>query len=345
MTIFSTLKRQRYKYGSRIRNLIYHFRSAEWSILQEYQSAKNGKKNLPWLALIYSSWVHGTSFADYYRYRFFEKNKSERSRFITTSLRHELTLQLNDPVFAEILRDKVRFSQHFRDLLGREAWTWSEVKAQPHSHCPPRLVIKHRRGQQGEKIYFPEAFINWSQVWEWALTHLDEPENYLFEAWLNQHPVLAALNPESVNTIRLVTCLNASEVDIWCMALRVGAGPGTDHFSNGGLGIALSSEGFLLPPAVRKNPFSEVCERHPITGHMLSGFQLPYVEEIKALARQSALRIPQVRSVGWDIAVRPEGPCLIEGNNNWGAHVIQIPRNIGLRHLADEVCDMYLVYD
>ena len=34
---------------------------------------------------------------------------------------------------------------------------------------------------------------------------------------------------------------------------------------------------------------------------------------------------PDFPSVGWDIAIAPTGPILIEGNHNWGAVLAQQP--------------------
>lgn len=39
------------------------------------------------------------------------------------------------------------------------------------------------------------------------------------------------------------------------------------------------------------------------------------IEEAKALACQAALEIPEVGHVGWDMAIGPDGPAIIEGND------------------------------
>ncbi|PKL74890.1 MAG: hexapeptide transferase, partial [Candidatus Melainabacteria bacterium HGW-Melainabacteria-1] len=252
------------RYTSRWRNLRYHLRTAEWETLREYQHSWSGSQRLPWLALLRSSWQHGTSFADYYRYRFFEKTPVQRRSYITTSLRHELTRQLNDPNSAELLKDKACFKLHFADLLGREIWSWSELQQLDPALQPPRLVLKPRWGQQGEGILFPENFASWVQARHWIQAQLQDPDRYVFEAYIVQHPALAALNPSSLNTLRVVTCLQADQVEIWALALRIGTRPGTDNFSNGGLGLEISLDGVLLPPAVKKNPFAPPCLVHPV---------------------------------------------------------------------------------
>jgi D-alanine-D-alanine ligase-like ATP-grasp enzyme len=43
-------------------------------------------------------------------------------------------------------------------------------------------------------------------------------------------------------------------------------------------------------------------------------FQIPFYQEAKKLAVEAATRVPQLRVVGWDVAIQADGPILIEGN-------------------------------
>ncbi len=46
-------------------------------------------------------------------------------------------------------------------------------------------------------------------------------------------------------------------------------------------------------------------------------------------------------SIGWDIAFSPEGPVIIEGNENWGVDVLQLT-NGGVKYLFDDYIDPVL---
>lgn len=54
------------------------------------------------------------------------------------------------------------------------------------------------------------------------------------------------------------------------------------------------------------------------------------------------MRIPKVRSIGWDVAITETGPYMLEGNDNWCMTLFQLPGGEGLRHLANSVCNMFL---
>ena len=67
-------------------------------------------------------------------------------------------------------------------------------------------------------------------------------------------------------------------------------------------------------------------ERHPDTGVMIRGFQIPNWVELLHFTEEAAMHYP-MKYVGWDIALTPEGPALIEGNVHWpGGNIIQFDR-------------------
>ena len=55
--------------------------------------------------------------------------------------------------------------------------------------------------------------------------------------------------------------------------------------------------------------FNQKCE--------IEGTKLPCWEEICDLAVSVAPHFLPMRSIGWDIALTPEGPKIVEGNARW----------------------------
>jgi hypothetical protein len=56
---------------------------------------------------------------------------------------------------------------------------------------------------------------------------------------------------------------------------------------------------------------------HPRTGLAFDGFSIPWWEEACSLVRRAARLFLPLRTIGWDVALTPDGPVLVEGNNFW----------------------------
>lgn len=145
---------------------------------------------------------------------------------------------------------------------------------------------------------------------------------YLLQERVEQHPALAALHPASLNTVRLVTVLRDGHAEPVVACLRVGArGALVDNWAAGGLIVGLDIEtGALFGKGIRKPPAvggGAVFDRHPDTGVQFDGYALPYVPAALDLARRFHRDMGGPRSIGWDLAFTPTGPCIIEGNSHW----------------------------
>ena len=60
-----------------------------------------------------------------------------------------------------------------------------------------------------------------------------------------------------------------------------------------------------------------VVGNHPVSGNPFNGFVIPYWTQVLELAKRAALMALPVHTIGWDIAITAQGPCLIEGNIWW----------------------------
>lgn len=63
---------------------------------------------------------------------------------------------------------------------------------------------------------------------------------------------------------------------------------------------------------------------HPDSDLALQGHQLPHWPDAIALVtRAHRTAFPRFVSLGWDVALTPDGPVLIEANAGWGAEIMQ----------------------
>ena len=70
--------------------------------------------------------------------------------------------------------------------------------------------------------------------------------------------------------------------------------------------------GIIKFPAMDKK--KNIYYEHPMTKTKIVGFKIPKYKEAIKLVKIAAKVIPEIRYVGWDIAITKDGPVIMEGN-------------------------------
>ena len=83
------------------------------------------------------------------------------------------------------------------------------------------------------------------------------------------------------------------------------------------MAVGINPDGKLMKYGFQHAELGGRNEKHPITGDIFEGYQLPYWKEVIELVKTSHKAIIGLQSIGWDVAITPSGPVLIEGNDNW----------------------------
>jgi hypothetical protein len=101
----------------------------------------------------------------------------------------------------------------------------------------------------------------------------------------------------------------------------------TDNFSISGIAAPVDLATGRLGPGVRADPRLIIAPvaTHPDTGAAIAEAALPWWQEAAALALAAHAKLPAMACVGWDVALTPEGPVLIEANWAPGARLAQAP--------------------
>jgi hypothetical protein len=146
---------------------------------------------------------------------------------------------------------------------------------------------------------------------------------------LRNHPDLAPLASESLITIRAVTCLDERQQPELVLAyLRVLAKlepdwPVKKPISEYAAAVDLTDGMLSAMTGDKPECLSQWHERHPVTGAAITGRSVPCWSAVAALAER-AHRVTRDRVlVGWDIAITPAGPLLLEGNSYPDVHYPQ----------------------
>ncbi|HEU4630925.1 MAG TPA: sugar-transfer associated ATP-grasp domain-containing protein [Gemmatimonadaceae bacterium] len=166
------------------------------------------------------------------------------------------------------------------------------------------------------------------------LTEASRTQGVLLQEQLRNHPALAPIASATLSTVRVLTLRGLDDVVRVVLAVAkipVGNAP-TDHMKYGGLAAPVELATGRLQRAIAKSKTAYVapCERHPDSGAVLEGFQLPHWERVLQLAVRAHELLPRIVCVGWDVAILESGPIIIEGNDNPGHTSSQLPTGVAL---------------
>ncbi len=261
---------------------------------------------------------YGIGYLDYHTFGFAHlKDRHTRSTFMTMNDNLRLIAAVNNQDRRELFENKLLFDRAFPDAIGRAFLgleDCSEEEFRSFAAGKGRIFVKTLGGFGGlgvKAVDLPEDPEQLPQL----LQSLRAEGYGLAEEAIRQHEGMSALCAASVNTIRMVTLIDGSGTPHLMYALvRMGMGSAAvDNISSGGMYSPLSAEGVITAPAFCDKT-GETYGVHPASGTKLVGYQIPKFEEAKALVLKTALRIPDVRYVGWDVAISQGGPVLVEGN-------------------------------
>jgi len=146
---------------------------------------------------------------------------------------------------------------------------------------------------------------------------------------LRNHPALADMASESLITIRAVTCLDEKlRPELVLAYLRVLTKlepdwpvewPITEYAS----AIDLRTGRLSAMTGDQPESLWRWHEHHPVTGALVTGRPVPCWDQVVALAEQAHRLTSDRVLVGWDIAITPQGPTLLEGNSYPDVHYPQ----------------------
>ena len=172
------------------------------------------------------------------------------------------------------------------------------------------------------KFYYENKIID-------ATVFFERKHRYLIqEAIKRQHPAISKIHSKAINTLRVVTVYNEKkdEIEHFSTVLRVGKGDNqVDNWAAGGLSIGVDAEkGVLRKYGFYKPGHGTKAIEHPDSHIIFENYRIPYLKEAIEQAISFHRHLYGIHSIGWDIAITEEGPCFVEGNDNWEISLMQI---------------------
>ena len=285
---------------------------------------------------------YNVGYMEYNLFHFVDKSQEERDTYITFNQSQALFRMLNNRDYMDTFDNKLKFDKAFSKYLGREFidaahCSFSEFK----KYCKGKKEIfcKPVSSCSGKGIYKSIKIDKDTDIKE---LHQFMIDNDLFcEDTIEQHKTMKKLHEESINTIRVVTVLKDNKAYVMYTLVRIGIGDmKVDNVGSGGIYTVLSDDGVIVSPAWSDKTIT-TYDKHPTNGINLIGFKIPMFNKVLDLCKKAALVEPHIRYVGWDVAITPDGPVLVEGNQLPGYDMAQnyfaSGKTVGLRPKFEEL--------
>lgn len=262
---------------------------------------------------------------------------------------------LNPPGWAPLLKNKDLFYRYSAALgipipqlyavIQRSAPGWSPMgcpirtqddwKAFFERHLPTEFAVKPAieaygkgfntyRKMDGGYVDASHARLEFSDLYN-ALVSAGH-DRYVIQERLQSHSELIRLSgTEALQTVRMITLVDsASDVHVLHAHLKViEADEVVDTLIvglTGNIEAPVDLESGRLKSANRIPDTGTgvvTIEVHPKTRIPFAEFALPFWPQAHDLVQQAAVHFLPVRTIGWDVALTPAGPVIVEGNVWW----------------------------
>ena len=153
-------------------------------------------------------------------------------------------------------------------------------------------------------------------------------QDFFFEKQIIQESVLSQFNPDTVNTIRVLTWRDK----VISAAVRFGGkGSFVDNTAKGGVAVSLDIvTGKLQSYGMREYDLTRYTE-HPDSHLKFENVFVTQWFDVKNLVEKTLKYLPYYNSVGFDVATTINGPVIIEINTGAGIYLSQMGKDRGLK--------------
>jgi len=313
----------------------------KFRLFLDHTVKQTGKSKAAVLAdVVVSVFKYNISILEYFQFRFFEKNDTEREKWAGTGYMYEYQLLMNPKSARGILDDKTKFYKSYAKFFVHAVADIADLKSRPElvkqllENPSGKIVFKAADGKCGVGVEILPALDFTAST----IVPFMEKNNFdLVEEFIIQHPKLQQLSPSAVNTVRIFTQLNdKNEVEILGSRQRISVNSPVDNMAAGNMAAPIDeSTGKVSGVAVYSDITKHDQARHPVTSVDIVGFEIPFWNEILEMVGEAALLHPENRSIGWDIVVTEKGPGFIEGNHDWCKLLWQLPEKRGMKSVLE----------
>ena len=274
------------------------------------------------LDMYFNILTRGIGYTDYFRGNYYNLTSKEKDTFVTTKSFYKLISYLNDDKYEIVLHDKILFNTIFKKYLKREfidlrETSLEEFKTFLNSHKVVFAKDPVGYGGHGITKITVSKEKDLKKLYEKLLTQ----KQYLIEEEIVQSKEVNEINPNVVCSLRICTLYKDGKVYLVGNAFRINQDESEIIGCTNDLYFSLGKDGKIDSNVI--DDYGKIYEEHPLTHKKFKEVKIPDVKEAFLMCQEAALKLPQVRYIGWDIAFTDNGPVMVEGNEYPGYGILQ----------------------
>jgi len=194
--------------------LIYYIKQLDFPKFRKFLAFATTKSDSSKTTILFDAFIsvfkYNIGLMDYFYFRFYEKDKQERSKWAGTGYMYEYHLIMNPKNSRHLLENKIEFLNSYSEFVKRSFADIETIRSNPDiasrllKSSTGKIVLKLSNGQVGKevKVYDTKSFSKESLIDEMKKKNFDLAEEYVI-----QHPSLMALSATGLNTVRIFTQL------------------------------------------------------------------------------------------------------------------------------------------
>jgi hypothetical protein len=260
--------------------------------------------------------IFGYDGSAYTEYHFLNKSAKDRFSFVSYTEQILFSRAINLEADSNIFDKKYNTYKYFKEHYHREQIT---IKTKDDRKLFNEFIIRHPKffckpydGASGRGTHMVDIK---EKDPDKVFNELISSGAYLLEELIVQCKEMAQFNPSSINTVR--TALVNTKDGIEMLFAEIRTGRKGSIVDNGGAG------GILIPCDINtgklcKYGFDNTGKKytaHPDSNVIFENFQIPRWSEIQQLSKDLMAKVPNLKYVGWDIAIADNYLVIVEGNS------------------------------
>lgn len=284
---------------------------------------------LRYLDIVMCMIAYGASPNNYAMFEFDKLKSYQRKTYVTHRISENMIKKLNENKYRDLFENKLEFARVFKRYLKRDyiSSQCTEKEFLNFVEAHKKLIYKPVDAAQANGIMVFDFTSKSSKEMMETYNKIKSGNLGIIEEWIDQHDELNDIYPDAVNCLRIITVNNNKKADLLTGGITFALKGQIANGSKESLIAPINMKtGIIDKPAATFG--SQMYEKHPITHKQILNFKVPYWDAVVDMLNEAVQLIPQVRYVGWDIAITKTGPCLIEGNTSPGYRYYQIPAHM-----------------